>query len=55
MSRSPSITAAVLAVVRQRSADEVLKDILEHSPADVSPGLWEAVKTVVQTIQGQSP
>jgi protein-tyrosine phosphatase len=54
MSRSPSIAAAVLSVVEQRSAEEVLQEILGHSPADVSPGLWEAVKRVVQTIQAKS-
>lgn len=51
MSRSPSITAAVLSVIRQKPADEVLAEILDGAPADVSPGLWEAVKTVVQTMR----
>lgn len=54
MSRSPSIASAVLSVVRQERADEVLKEIVGHSPADISPGLWEAVKTVVETIQAES-
>jgi len=50
MSRSPSITAAVLSLIRQQPADAVLAEILDGAPADVSPGLWEAVKDVVQTL-----
>jgi protein-tyrosine phosphatase len=53
MSRSPSITAAVLSVIQQKSADEVLEEILKDSPADVSPVLWEAVKTAVQAIHDE--
>ena len=55
MSRSPSIAAAVLSVIWQKPADAVLAEIMDGAPADVSPGLWDAVKQALQTIQsGQS-
>ena len=44
LSRSPAIAAAAIAVVFQQSADECLKEIAEHAPADVAPALWEEVK-----------
>lgn len=48
LSRSPAIAAAALALVFQQSADECLKQVAEHSPADVAPAMWEEVKGVVE-------
>jgi protein-tyrosine phosphatase len=43
MSRSPAITAAALSMVYQQEPDESLKEVAEHHPADVLPGLWKEV------------
>ena len=51
MSRSPAIAAAVVSVLRQRPPDAVLADIMEGAPADVSPGLWAAVKQALHVLQ----
>ena len=48
LSRSPVIAAAAIALVFQQSADECLKEVAEHSPADVAPAMWEEVKKVVE-------
>jgi protein-tyrosine phosphatase len=48
LSRSPVIVAAAIALVFQQSADECLKEVAEHFPADVSPALWDEVKKVVE-------
>jgi protein-tyrosine phosphatase len=42
-SRSPALVAAALAVVRHKPATEALKEVAEHSPSDVSPGLWKEI------------
>jgi len=44
LSRSPAVAAAAIAVVFQKSADECLKGVAEHFPADVAPALWDEVK-----------
>ena len=44
LSRSPVIAAAAIAVVFQQFADECLKEVAEHFPADVAPALWDEVK-----------
>lgn len=49
MSRSPAIAAAALAVIYQENPDDWLKRIAEHQPSDVVPGLWNDLKTVLQT------
>jgi protein-tyrosine phosphatase len=48
MSRSPALAAAALAMVYQEDADQCLKQIAEHHPADVLPGLWSEVKALVE-------
>ena len=48
MSRSPALAAAALAMVYQDDADKCLKQIAEHHPADVVPGLWSEVKGLVE-------
>lgn len=53
MSRSPSISAAVLSVIRQIPPDDALRELLKGAPADVSPGLWEAVKQVAERMQAE--
>jgi hypothetical protein len=47
MSRSPAIAAAALAMVYQEQPDDCLKQIAEHHPADVVPGLWFDVKRIL--------
>ena len=44
MSRSPSILAAALALVRGQSPDEMLQELIAGNPHDVSPVLWSHVK-----------
>src|SRR5450631_1790454 len=44
LSRSPAIAAAAIALVFQQPADECLKEVAEHFPADVAPALWDEVK-----------
>jgi protein-tyrosine phosphatase len=50
MSRSPSIIAAALSLVRQRAPDEMLKEIIDGNPNDVSPALWADVKKSLSLI-----
>ena len=44
MSRSPTILAAVLAIVHGRSPENKLREVVAGHPHDVSPQLWEAVR-----------
>jgi protein-tyrosine phosphatase len=48
LSRSPVIAAAAIALVFQQPADDCLKEVAEHFPADVAPALWDEVKKVVE-------
>ena len=48
LSRSPVIAAAAIALVFQQPADECLKQVAEHFPADVAPGMRVEVKRVVE-------
>lgn len=48
MSRSPAVAAAALTLVYQKEPDECLKEIAEHQPHDVVPGLWAEVKSMVE-------
>jgi protein-tyrosine phosphatase len=48
MSRSPAIAAAALSMVYQEEPDECLKQIAEHHPHDVLPGLWAEVKRFLE-------
>jgi hypothetical protein len=52
MSRAPAIAAAALAMVYQESPDDCLKQVAEHHPADVVPGLWEEVKRLLDAERG---
>jgi hypothetical protein len=47
MSRSPTIAAAALAMVYQESPENCLKKIAADHPADVDPGLWNEVKSLL--------
>jgi protein-tyrosine phosphatase len=47
MSRGPAVAAVALAQVYHDPADACLKRIAEHHPADVAPGLWEEVTSLV--------
>jgi protein-tyrosine phosphatase len=47
MSRSPALAAAALALAYRQDPDECLKQVAEHHPADVLPGLWAEVKRVL--------
>lgn len=48
MSRSPALAAAALSMVYQQEPDEALKQVAEHHPADVLPGLWNEVKCFLE-------
>jgi hypothetical protein len=47
MSRAPTIAAAALALAFHESPESCLQDVASQHPADVSPGLWEEVKAVL--------
>jgi hypothetical protein len=47
MSRGPAIAAAALAQVYHEAPDACLKRVAEHHPADVAPGLWEEVTSLM--------
>ena len=51
MSRSPAIAAAALSMVYQESPDDCLKQIVEHQPGDVAPGLWAEVKAILDAFR----
>jgi hypothetical protein len=46
MSRAPSIASASIAIITKQLPDECLRTVIENSPNDVSPILWEHVKRV---------
>ncbi|TWT32643.1 protein-tyrosine phosphatase family protein [Blastopirellula retiformator] len=46
MSRSPSVAAIALAQVESRSPDEVLAELAERMPLQVSPHLWRDLLAV---------
>lgn len=46
MSRSPAITAAALAIVRQQPPDTALRELTSGFAHDVSPALWRDLKKV---------
>lgn len=52
MSRSPAVAAAALSMVYQESPDDCLKQIAEHHPADVVPGLWADVTRMLAYQRG---
>lgn len=43
MSRAPSILAAAIAIVRGRSPDDCLQQLIDGHPHDISPPLWNDV------------
>lgn len=47
LSRAPAIAAAALSVLHREPPEECLRRITEHHPADVVPGLWEEVVSVL--------
>jgi len=49
MSRSPCIAAAALSMIYQEEPDDCLKQIADHHPHDVVPGLWSDVKHFLAT------
>jgi protein-tyrosine phosphatase len=51
MSRSPVIAAAALAMMLQEDPDDCLRQIAEHHPHDVTPGLWIEVKKVLDSLR----
>src|SRR5260370_2031595 len=48
MSRAPSVAAAALSIVFNKTLEESLESVVEHHPSDVSPGFWKQVKETVQ-------
>jgi hypothetical protein len=45
MSRSVAVVAAALAIVENRSASDLLRQVAGGGPADVSPGLWKQIQS----------
>lgn len=52
MSRSPAIAAAALSMVFQEAPDDCLKQVAEHHPADVTPGMWLEIKQFLDDSRG---
>ncbi len=50
MSRAPSIASASIAVITKQHPDDCLRALIENSPNDVSPILWEHVKRTSSTL-----
>ena len=48
MSRAPTIVAAALALALHKTPEDRLQDVASQHPADVSPGLWDEVKAVLE-------
>lgn len=48
LSRSPAVSAAALSMVFQEAPDDCLKQVAEHHPADVAPGLWQEIKELLE-------
>jgi protein-tyrosine phosphatase len=48
LSRTPAVAAAALSMVFQEPPDECLKQVVEHHPADVAPGLWQEIKSLLE-------
>jgi protein-tyrosine phosphatase len=46
MSRSPAVAAVGLASVKQQEMDACLRELNSHRPFDVSPGLWNDLRTL---------
>ena len=56
LSRSPAVAAAALSMVFQEAPDNCLKQVAEHHPADVAPGFWQEIKTLLDRERlGASP
>ena len=51
MSRSPAVVAAALSIVQRGSPEDKLKGIVGGHSHDVSPHLWEAVRTSCRALQ----
>jgi hypothetical protein len=49
MSRAPTIAAAALALAMHKSPEGCLQDVASQHPTDVSPGLWDEVKAVLDS------
>ena len=49
MSRAPTIAAAALALALHKSPEGCLQDVASQHPTDVSPGLWDEVKAVLDS------
>lgn len=47
MSRSPAIAAAAVARVSGRGAEECLVELLQGAPRDVTPALWQDVRSAL--------
>ncbi len=45
MSRSPALAAAAMAMLERREPDDCLREIASAAPADVSPGLWNELRS----------
>ena len=50
MSRSPAVTAAALAMVHHEPPEKYLESVLEHHHADVSPGFWNEITSLLPAV-----
>jgi protein-tyrosine phosphatase len=46
LSRSPALASVALAIVSHEPPDDVLRMVAERHPVDVSPGLWNEIRTI---------
>jgi protein-tyrosine phosphatase len=50
VSRAPAVAAAALSLVFGKPAADCLAEVVAHHPADVSPGLWDDVASLLPSL-----
>ena len=51
ISRCPAVTAAALSMIYHEPPESYLEKILEHHHADVSPGFWQEITSLLPTLR----
>ncbi len=51
LSRSLCVAAGAIAVAQKIDANRALAEVIASGPADVSPGLWDQVASIVRALQ----
>ncbi len=51
ISRCPAVVAAALSMIYHEPPESYLEKILEHHHADVSPGFWQEITSLLPTLR----